>query len=129
MRLDELVTALGLTVLTPAVSLEHAVSGGYCGDLLSDVLASAHPDDLWITIQRHVNIVAVAKVVGIPAILIGKGFVPHQDVIDKASAAGIAILSGPQPVFELAGRVYQQLCPDTNGGNTDERCADRQSKV
>ncbi len=124
MRLDKLAAALGLAVLTPAVALDRNVSGGYCGDLLSDVLASARPDDLWITIQRHVNIVAVAKVTGIPAILIGKGLIPHQDVIDKASAAGIAVFSGQQPVFELAGRVYRQLCPDTNGGNTDERGAD-----
>ncbi len=116
MQLDELAAALDLTVLTPAVALDRDVTGGYCGDLLSDVLASARPDDLWITIQRHVNIVAVAKVVGIPAILIGKGLIPGQDVIAKASAAGIALLSGRPPVFELAGQVYRRLYPEVNGG-------------
>lgn len=112
MRISELVDALHLEVLTPPVSLDGTVMGGYCGDLLSDVLASARADEVWITIQRHINIVAVAKVVGIPAIVICKGIRPNQGVIDKATADGIAILSCQDSAFEVAGRVHRLLFPE-----------------
>ena len=40
--------------------LELEVTGAYCGDLLSDVMANAAKGELWLTIQSHQNIVAVA---------------------------------------------------------------------
>ncbi len=112
MRIAELVDALRLEVLTPTVPLAGAVAGGYCGDLLSDVLASARADEVWVTIQRHINIVAVAKVVGIPAIVICKGIRPGREVIDKAAADGIALLSCRESAFEAAGRIHRLLFPE-----------------
>ena len=109
MRLTDLVNALHPAVLTPEVSLDQEVRGVYCGDLLSDVLASARPGDVWVTIQRHINTVAVAKVVGIPAILVCKGIKPNKEVIDKATADGVAILSAQAPAFEVAGQLHRLL--------------------
>ncbi len=111
MQLSELRDSLALEVLTP-IPQGCSVEGGYCGDLLSDVLASAKPNDLWITIQRHINVVAVAKVVGIPAILICKGIRPDAEVLKKAEAEGIAILSSHEAAFEIAGKVYRLLFPE-----------------
>jgi len=112
MQLAELVDALRFEVLTPTVPLVGTVTGGYCGDLLSDVLASARTGEIWVTIQRHINIVAVAKVVGIPAIVICKGIRPSQGVIDKAAGDGIALLSSRESAFETAGRVHRLLFPE-----------------
>ncbi|RLC88451.1 MAG: hypothetical protein DRI37_05215 [Chloroflexi bacterium] len=112
MRLNELVDLLALEHLTPAVSLDRPVTGGYCGDLLSDVLASARPDEVWITIQRHINTVAVAKVTGIAAIIVCKGIRPNDDVIHKAEEDGIVLLSARESAFEVAGRVHRLLFPE-----------------
>lgn len=64
MKLAELQAALGLEALTPGEP-EREVSWGFCSDLLSDVLAHARPQELWITHQRHLNVVAVAKLRGV----------------------------------------------------------------
>ncbi len=112
MQISELVDALRLESLTPSVPVDGAVTGAYCGDLLSDVLASARAGEVWITIQRHINVVAVAKVVGIPAIVICKGIRPNQEVIDKAAADGIALLSSRESTFEVAGRMHRLLFPE-----------------
>ncbi len=111
MQLNKLKDVLALEALTP-IPPGCSVEGGYCGDLLSDVLASAKPNDLWITIQRHINVVAVAKVVGIPAILICKGIRPDEEVLKKAETEGLAILSTHEAVFEIAGKVYRLLFPE-----------------
>ena len=40
------------------------VAHGYASDLLSDVIANAGKDSVWVTMQIHVNIIAVAALEG-----------------------------------------------------------------
>jgi len=112
MRLDEIVRALGLEILTPVADLSRTVDNGYTGDLLSDVLAGARSGDLWTTIQRHANVVAVAKVTGIAAIVIAGGARPSGDVLQKAEAEGVPILATPDPLFAITGRIHRLLFPE-----------------
>lgn len=79
-----------------------AVTGGYCGDLLSIVMGNAPEESLWITIQSHVNIVAVASLRGISAIIIAHGFAPDEDTVSAAKEEGINILTTKLPPFEAA---------------------------
>jgi len=60
--LQEIVDQLGFQIRSGARRLSVPVGGGYASDLLSDVMAHAQPEDLWITLQTHQNIVAVAVV-------------------------------------------------------------------
>ncbi|HEX2998950.1 MAG TPA: serine kinase, partial [Armatimonadota bacterium] len=62
MQLSQVVETLKLRALTPLS--ESEVSGGYASDLLSDVLANGQEGDLWITIQAHRNVAAVAGLKG-----------------------------------------------------------------
>jgi len=112
MKLAEVVDALSLEALTPDVPLDREVRGGYCGDLLSDVLASARAGEVWITIQRHINTVAVAKVTGICAILLCKGIRPNSEVIQKATSEGIPLFSSHESAFNVAGRLHRLLFPE-----------------
>ncbi|MGB3565500.1 MAG: serine kinase, partial [Thermoanaerobaculia bacterium] len=61
MKLTDLVTEMDLEVRSARHSLGNEVTGGYMSDLLSDVLAHSSDGNLWITLQRHQNIVAVAS--------------------------------------------------------------------
>lgn len=63
MKLKEVVEKLNLEVKTGLDRLDNEVTGGYAGDLLSDILANGKEGNLWITLQIHQNIVAVASVV------------------------------------------------------------------
>ena len=109
LRLPDVITTLGLQVLTDGVALDHEIEGGVVCDLLSVVLAKAQPNVLWITIQRHQNIVAVAKVTSVAGIILADGIVPQEDVIDRASQEGIAILASKESSFVVSGRLFALL--------------------
>jgi predicted transcriptional regulator len=112
MRLDEMVQALDLEVLTEGIGLDRSVSNGYTGDLLSDVLARARSGDLWSTIQRHANVVAVAKMTGIAGIVIAGGVRPSEEVLGKARVEGVPIFATPEPLFTITGRIHRLLFPE-----------------
>ena len=89
--------------------LELEISGGYSSDLLSDVMANARPGNLWITLQTHQNVVAVASLVGLTGIIITRGLTPDQETLAKATQENILILTTPLPAFAIAGKLYRLL--------------------
>jgi len=111
MKLSKIVAKLGLVVFsTGARNLEEIeISGGYVSDLLSDVIAGLSKGEIWITIQRHLNIVAVAKLKDAGAILIAKGLRPDESCISKAMEEDVVLLGSELPVFEIAGKLYNLL--------------------
>lgn len=102
----DLVKSLNLAVAAGEKGLDREIRGGYCGDLLSDVMANAASGDIWLTMQSHQNIVAVAVLKELAAILLVNGRQPEEDTIAKAEEEGIPILSSPSPAFSLVGRIY-----------------------
>jgi len=84
------------------------VKWAYTSDLLSDVMASAQQGDLWLTIQRHLDIVAVAKLKDLAGVVLAKGISPPLEVASKAEEEGIPLLAR-LPLFELSGRLYGLL--------------------
>ncbi|MBU1050462.1 serine kinase [Candidatus Bipolaricaulota bacterium] len=109
MRLSEIIDRLSLDVLTPASDVDSEVTGAYCGDLLSHVLAKAAAGDLWITIQHHANIVAVAQVTGLQAVLIVDGRSPNEETLTRAKDGGIILLGTSESAFIMAGRLHTLL--------------------
>lgn len=109
MRLADVIAALGLQVLTSGVDLDREVGSGFVCDLLSIVLAKAQQDDLWITIQRHQNIVAVAKVTSVAAVILADGILPEQGVIDRACQEGVILLASEKPAFTVCGLLFALL--------------------
>ncbi len=106
MKLNELVDALSLDVKTPGIDLSREITGGYVSDLLSDVMGNAREGFLWVTLQVHLNIVAVASLKGLSGILLVNNRTPDEETIRKAAAENIPILTSPLPTFELVGRLY-----------------------
>ena len=106
MNLSEITRKLGLEVRVGQGALTAEVSGGYAGDLLSDVLAHAREGDLWVTLQTHLNTVAVASMKGLAGIVLVNGREPQADTVEKAETENIPILVSPLPAFELIGRLY-----------------------
>jgi predicted transcriptional regulator len=95
-----------LDVATGEIGLDREVKGGYCGDLLSDVMANAMEGQVWLTIQSHQNIVAVAVLREIAAIILVNGHLPDEDTKAKAKEEGLPILLSPLTAFHLAGQMY-----------------------
>ncbi len=107
MKLDDVRNALNLEVAAGDKYLDREITGGYCGDLLSDVMANSPDGALWMTIQSHQNIVAVSVLREHGAIVLVNGRVPDDDTKAKAEEEGIPILLSPLSGYELAGRLYE----------------------
>jgi Ni/Fe-hydrogenase subunit HybB-like protein len=99
---------LGLKVVVKG-DLSQIVSGCYISDLLSDVMAHSKDHELWITLQTHPNIVAVAVIKGISALLLTNGRNPEPATIKKAEAEKVTIMMSAHTTFELAGLLYSMI--------------------
>lgn len=107
MTLGEVVETLNLEVRTGKDEMDREVKGGYASDLLSDVIAGATEGDLWLTLQLHQNIVAVAFLNNLAGIVVVGGREPNPDTLQKAQEQDVPVLVSPLPTYELAGRLYQ----------------------
>ena len=108
MTLQEIIEKLELQLLTTPrdFSTIHP-SGGYTSDLLSCVMAGAKPGNLWVTLQAHTNIVAVASLTDCAAIIITEGAAPDADVVEKANNQGVTLFGTPSGNFQVAGRLWE----------------------
>jgi len=105
MNLEQIIKEIGLTVLNKYI--DAVITTGYTSDLLSDVIANAKAGSIWITLQTHKNIIAVAVMKQLPAIIITSGRKPEQEVIDAANEEGIVLLTTNLNNFECSGRLYK----------------------
>ncbi len=106
MNLKEMVDVLRLEVKSGSDRLESEITGGYVSDLLSDVLAHGREGNIWITLQIHQNIVAVATVKDLSGIILINGRVPEEDTIQKAEEEHLPIMVSDMSAFDVAGRLY-----------------------
>lgn len=108
MTIKELIAELGLDDLTPGVTegRDAVVDRGYASDLLSDVLANAPSGGILVTLQVHLNVVAVASHAGLAAVVFAAGRRPDEDVIARAGEEGITLLASRADTFELVGRLH-----------------------
>jgi predicted transcriptional regulator len=113
MQVKDIMDQFGLSVVAGEKGIEREVKGGYCGDLLSEIMANAPEGCVWLTIQGHQNIVAVAVLRDMAAIVISGGQTPDDETLQKANEEGIPILLWSNSSFELAGRLYQQGVGDS----------------
>lgn len=113
MTLNDIVEQLHLSVRCGGDRLGRTITGGYAGDLMSDVIANGKPGDLWITMQRHVNIIAVAVLKDIAGIIIVQGREPAGETISRGAAEHIPVLVGDLPAFETAARLHALLAGGT----------------
>ncbi len=109
MKVHDLVEKLGLKVFSGHKGLDKEITGGYVSDLLSDVMGNAKEGTLWLTLQTHRNIMAVASLKDLSAIVLVKGLEPEALTIAHSNKEDIPILGSPKESFEICGEIYQLL--------------------
>jgi hypothetical protein len=108
MNLQQIIDHLSLTVLTESRDFTSITpAGGYTSDLLSCVMAGAKGNYLWITLQAHLNIVAVAALLEVAAIIITEDAKPDPATIAKANEQGVILLSTPKPTYVVDGKLWE----------------------
>lgn len=109
MTIAHIINELKLEVLTGNYKSEKRVRGAYSSDLLSDVMGKAKEGDVWITMQTHRNIIAVATLKELAAIIIVNGGRPDEDTLSAAIAEGIIVLGTNERAFSICGKLYKMM--------------------
>lgn len=113
MTLQEIIEKLELTVLTDEKDFTRVVpTSGYASDLLSCVMAGAKARGLWITLQAHINIVAVAALLDLSAIIITEGALPDAATIAKANQQSVILLATTRSTYPVVGDLWQMGLKD-----------------
>lgn len=105
MKVSELAKALDLTLLVD-VEKEINIENVYIGDLLSIVMAKAKQNYAWITIQTHINIIAVAELLELSCIIIVENMEVDTDTLEKAKELNIPIFKTEVSAYEIACKLY-----------------------
>jgi len=106
MTLSEIASRLELKVFTEGIPLDAPVHGGYASDLLSDVIGHGRKGDLWLTMQIHPNIVAVAVLKDLAGIVLVNGREPDAGTLEQAMREKVPLLGARSGTFDLAGKLY-----------------------
>ena len=109
MTVNDIVKMLDLEVFCGKQGLTNPITGGYTSDLLSDVMGHADEGNIWITLQTHKNIMAIASLKDLAAIILVKGLKPEKDTLEKSNEEGIPILGSRTESFEISGKVFNLL--------------------
>lgn len=108
MKLSEIAKKLNLQSINKLpIKEDVSVSHGYTSDLLSQVLASAKTESIWITVQSHLNTIGVAVMTGISAVIVCEGHDVPAEVIDKADEEQIALFKSRDSAFQLSGKLFE----------------------
>jgi len=107
MKIKDIIEKFELKVMNEISEPERDISGGYTGDLLSDVIANSKKDNVWITMQTHMNIIAVASLKEISAIIIVMGREVEKDAIEKANEEKVLILGTNLSAFQISGKFFE----------------------
>ena len=106
MEMSRIVQSLSLAPLTPQVAAEGDITRAHASDLLSDVLANAPTGGLLLTIQVHMNVIAVALHAGLAAVVFTTGMRPDAAVTAKAVEEKLPLFVTDESTFDAAGRLY-----------------------
>ena len=104
MNIAQICSALELNVFHPGDG-SREIRGAIVGDLLSHILGEAREDWLWVTIQIHMNVSAVAVLKDLPLLILSSGRVPQADLAEKCKEENIALANTPLTSYEVCCRL------------------------
>ena len=122
MKLSELIPCIDATVLVQG-NEDAEITSGYTCDLLSWVMAHGAPGMAWVTVQTHLNVIAVAVLSEMACVILPESIEMEQESLDKARTEGMTVLSSPLTAYEICGLsgIISQMPPFVN--NVSFACA------
>ena len=117
MTLENLIALTGAKNMTPGLPLDTQGTGGYRCDLLSWVMAHGKQGMAWITVQTHMNVIAVASLMEMAAVIIPEGIQMEEPSLEKAREEGVAVLQSDKTAFALCALLAQHGLPSSQPGD------------
>ncbi len=109
MNIKDVINQLELKVHSGNTGLENEIIGGYTSDLLSDVIGNADAGTIWITLQTHKNVMAIASLKDLAAVILVKNLQPDADMAEQSNSEGIPVLGTSKSAFEISGALFNLL--------------------
>ena len=106
MHVRQVIKQLGLN-LTGGTQIDVEITGGYASDLLSCVMAGAKAGNIWVTLQAHPNIIAVASLIELSAVVVTEGVSPDPETLHRAQETGIPLLTTAQDTFSIVAALAE----------------------
>lgn len=103
--IGEICRALDLKVVCPGDEARE-IEGVIVGDLLSHILGEARENWIWVTIQIHLNVSAVAVLKDLPLVILASNRTPQEDLAKKCAEENIALAVSPLRAYELCCRLH-----------------------
>ena len=101
MNVNNLLSIPDLTPLHIA-DREREITSCYIGDLLSWVMGRAKADCVWITIMSNLNVLAVATLADVSAVILAEGVTVDEEFLEVAKSKGINLFTSALPAYESA---------------------------
>ncbi|MBZ4662645.1 MAG: AraC family transcriptional regulator [Caloramator sp.] len=101
MKVKDIVDAINFEVLAGAEGLDREVKGVYTCDLLSWVMSHGKQNNVWITVQIHPNIIAVATLLEFSCIIIPENIDVEEATLNKANNENIPVLQSNLNAYEI----------------------------
>ncbi len=112
MNISELAHLISAQNMTPGVPEDRDVSCGYTCDLLSWVMAHGCGGMAWVTVQTHMNVVAVAALADMACVILPENIDMPAEILKKAEEEGLCVLKSPLSAYAICGRMMQQGIPE-----------------
>ncbi len=109
LNVKEIAEQLNLKVVSGSSGLSNMISGGYTSDLMSDVIANAENGNIWITLQTHKNVMAIASLKDLSAVIVVNNQQPEDDMISQSNEEGIPVLVTNETTFNISGKVFNLI--------------------
>jgi predicted transcriptional regulator len=105
MKVQDILAPLALEVAAGAEGLDREITGGYASDLMSWVIVRAKEGNVWVTVQAHPNVVAVANLLDLACVIITEGARPDEQALSRASEKDIPVLLSKKTTFTVVGKL------------------------
>lgn len=109
MKVYELSECMNCKSYGDSIALDKEVHSLYIGDILSRVMSRTSDRQAWLTVQTHLNAVAVALFKNLSCIVILEDVAIPQETLDKAFEEHIAILSTNLSAYEFVTRFNELI--------------------
>ena len=104
--LKELKDKLGLKTLNSKIEEDREISDAYVCDLLSWVMANGKADMAWVTVQTHLNVVAVASLHDFACIIVPEDIEVPEATVAKAEEENIAVFSTGKSAYQICCELF-----------------------
>ena len=111
MTIKDFLDLTGAKLLTESIDTNREITCGYSCDLLSWVMSHGAAGMAWITVQTHMNAIAVGTLMDMACVIIPEGIAVDQDIVLKADQEGLALIMSEKTAYELCGLMFKSGVP------------------